>query len=85
MAKSKKRFKIIDKGNHVIKKDLMTSTVYSCPKKEDSNEYNYYPRSKLEKLITDFVVEHNLDAQFVQQMEGLTYVRFVVEEDEDDE
>ncbi len=37
MAKSKKRFKIIDKGNHVIKKDLMTSTVYSYPKEENSN------------------------------------------------
>ena len=37
MAKNKKRFKIIDKGNHVIKKDLMTSTVYSYPKEEDSN------------------------------------------------
>ena len=42
-------------------------------------------RSKLEKLITEFVVEHKLDAQFVQQTEGLTYVRFVVEEDEEDE
>ena len=41
--------------------------------------------TKLEKLITDFVVEHDLDAQFVQQTEGLTYVRFVVEEDEDDD
>ena len=38
-------------------------------------------RNELEKLITDFVIEHNLDAQFVQQTEGLTYVRFVVEED----
>ena len=47
--------------------------------------YNYYTRSKLEKLITEFVEEHNLDAQFVQQMEGLTYVRFLVEEDEEDE
>ena len=47
--------------------------------------YNYYPRSKVEKLITEFVEEHKLDAQFVQQMEGLTYVRFVVEEDEDNE
>ena len=47
-----------------------------------NTEYNYYPRSKVEKLITDFVTEHNLDAQFVQQTEGLTYVRFVVEEDE---
>ena len=49
------------------------------------NEYNYYPRSKVEKLITDFVTEHKLDAQFVQQMEGLTYVRFVVEEEHEDE
>ena len=40
-------------------------------------------RSKLEKLITDFVLEHNLDASFVHQTEGLTYVRFVVEEEED--
>jgi len=42
-------------------------------------------RSKLEKLITDFVVEHDLDSQFVQQTEGLTYVRFVVEEEHEDE
>ena len=46
--------------------------------------YNYYPRSKVEKLITEFVEKHKLDAQFVQQMEGLTYVRFVVEEDIDE-
>ena len=38
-------------------------------------------RSELEKLITDFVIENNLDASFVQQTEGLTYVRFTVEED----
>ena len=42
-------------------------------------------RSKLEKLITDFVIQHDLDASFVQQTEGLTYVRFVVEEDFEDE
>ena len=49
------------------------------------NEYKIYPRSKVEKLITDFVTEHKLDAQFVQQTEGLTYVRFVVEEDDYDD
>ena len=38
-------------------------------------------RSELEELITDFVIEHNLDASFVQQTEVLTYVRFTVEED----
>mgnify|MGYP003127575124 CR=1 FL=1 len=48
-------------------------------------EYKIYPRSKVEKLVTDFIEEHKLDAQFVQQTEGLTYVRFVVEEDEDDD
>ena len=42
-------------------------------------------RSKLEKLITEFVYKHDLDASFVQQTEGLSYVRFVVEEDEEDE
>ena len=42
-------------------------------------------RSKLEKLISEFVEEHKLDAQFVQQTEGLTYVRFCVEEDPSDE
>ena len=47
-------------------------------------KYKIYPRSKVEKLITEFVKEHKLDAQFVQQMEGLTYVRFVVEEEEDE-
>jgi len=46
-----------------------------------NTKYKIYTRSELEKLITDFVVKHNLDAQFVQETEGLTYVRFVVEED----
>ena len=38
-------------------------------------------RSTLEKLLINFVLENNLDASFVQQTEGLTYVRFTVEED----
>ena len=38
-------------------------------------------RSTLENLIINFVLENNLDASFVQQTEGLTYVRFTVEED----
>ena len=48
--------------------------------------YNYYPRSKVVQLITDFIKEHKLDAEFVNSpCEGLEYVRFVIEEDEDDE
>ena len=42
-------------------------------------------RTQLEKLITDFVVKHDLDASFVQQTEGLIYVRFTCEEDKDDD
>ena len=43
-------------------------------------------RSKLEKLITDFVIEHDLDAEFVNSpCEGLEYVRFCVEEDEEND
>ena len=40
-------------------------------------------RSELENKIINFVLENNLDASFVQQTEGLTYVRFTVEEDTD--
>ena len=48
--------------------------------------YNYYPRSKVVKLIKEFIKEHKLDAEFVNSpCEGLEYVRFVVEEDEDNE
>lgn len=42
-------------------------------------------RNELEKLVTEFVVKHKLEAHFVQQTEGLTYVRFVVEENQEDE
>ena len=41
-------------------------------------------RSKLEKLITEFAIKHDLHGEFVQQTEGLLYARFVVEEDEED-
>jgi len=34
---NKKRFQIIDKGNHVVIKDLMTSTYHSYPK--DMNKF----------------------------------------------
>ena len=51
-----------------------------------NKEYNYYPRSVVVKLITDFINEHKLDAEFVNSpCEGIEYVRFCVEEDEDDE
>jgi len=43
-------------------------------------------RNELKKLITDFIEEHKLDADFVNSpCEGLEYVRFCVEEDEDND
>ena len=41
-------------------------------------------RSELEKLISGFVKKHDLDAEFVQQTEGLFNVQFLVEEEIDD-
>ena len=50
------------------------------------NKYNYYPRSKVEKLVTDFIKKHKLDAEECPPyFEGLMYFRFVVEEDEEDD
>ena len=43
-------------------------------------------RSKAEQLVKDFVKQHNLDAEEVNSpCEGLMYLRFVVEEDKDDD
>ena len=42
-------------------------------------------RSELENLMTELCERYDLNAEFVQQTEGLSYVRFVVEEDHEDE
>ena len=43
-------------------------------------------RSKLKKLINDFIKEHKLDAEECPPyFEGLMYFRFVVEEEHEDE
>jgi len=52
----------------------------------ERSKYNYYPRSVVVKLITDFIEEHKFDAEFVNSpCEGLEYVRFCVEEDDYDD
>ena len=49
-------------------------------------EYNYYPRSKVEKLVTDFIEEHKIYTIYGKDEEGLFEVKFLVEEDyEEDE
>ena len=49
-----------------------------------TSEYKIYPRSKVEKLITDFIEEHKIYAQYGKDSEGLFNVQFLVEEENDD-
>ena len=44
-------------------------------------EYKIYPRSKVEKLVTDFIEEHKIYAQYGKDSEGLFNVQFLVEEE----
>ena len=49
----------------------------------DNTDYKIYPRSKVEKLITDFIEEHKIYAQYGKDSEGLFEVKFLVEEEID--
>ncbi len=53
-------------------------------KKSMKTEYKIYPRSKVEKLVTDFIEEHKIYAQYGKDSEGLFIVQFLVEEEIDD-
>ena len=48
------------------------------------NKYKIYPRSKVEKLVTNFIEEHRIYAQYGKDSEGLFEVKFLVEEEIDD-
>ena len=56
----------------------------SLTKTMTNNEYKIYPRSKVEKLVTDFIEEHKIYAQYGKDSEGLFNVQFLVEEEIDD-
>ena len=45
------------------------------------NKYKVYPRSKVEKLVIDFLEEHKIYAQYGKDSEGLFNVQFLVEEE----
>ena len=45
--------------------------------------YKIYPRSKVETLVTDFIEEHKIYAQYGKDSEGLFNVQFLVEEKND--
>ena len=57
----------------------------SLTKTMTNNEYKIYPRSKVEKLVIDFIESHKIYAQYGKDTEGLFNVQFLVEEDEEDE
>ena len=49
----------------------------------DNTDYKIYSRSKVEKLVTDFIVEHKIYAIYGKDSEGLFEVKFLVEEEID--
>ena len=44
-------------------------------------EYKIYPRSKVEKLVIEFIEEHKIYAQYCKDSEGLFNVQFLVKEE----
>ena len=56
----------------------------SLTKTMTKNQYKIYPRSKVEKLVTDFIEKHKIYAQYGKDTEGLFNVQFLVEEKEDE-
>jgi len=47
------------------------------------NDYKIRPRSEVEELVTKFIVDNKMHAQYGKDTEGLFIVRFVVEEEAD--
>jgi len=45
--------------------------------------YKIYPRSKVEKLLAEFIEKNAIYAQYGKDTEGLFNVQFLVEEEND--
>ena len=45
--------------------------------------YKIYPRSKVEKLLAEFIEKNTIYAQYGKDTEGLFNVQFLVEEEND--
>ena len=67
----------------------MTSFTIRLKRQEQKDQrrngklYKIYPRSKVEKLLVDFIEEHKIYAQYGKDTEGLFNVQFLVEEETD--
>ena len=51
---------------------------------DPTNKYKIYSRCKVEKLVTDFIEEHKIYAEYGVDDDSVFEVRFIVEEDEDE-
>ena len=49
------------------------------------NDFKIRPRSEVEELVTKFIVDNKIHAQYGKDTEGLFIVHFVVEEEDDDD
>tara|TARA_B100000902_G_scaffold145605_1_gene142859 strand:+ start:572 stop:727 length:156 start_codon:yes stop_codon:yes gene_type:complete len=47
------------------------------------NDFKIRPRSEVEELVTKFIVDNKIHAQYGKDTEGLFIVQFLVEEDKD--
>ena len=47
------------------------------------NDFKIRPRSEVEELVTKFIVDNKIHAQYSKDTEGLFIVQFLVEEDDD--
>ena len=51
----------------------------------DNTDYKIYPRSMVEKLVLDFIEEHKIYAIYGKDSEGLFEVKFLVDDDYDED
>ena len=47
------------------------------------HDFKIRPRSEVEELVTKFIVDNKIHAQYGKDTEGLFIVQFLVEEDDD--
>ena len=47
------------------------------------NDFKIRPRSEVEELVTKFIVDNKIHAQYGKDTEGLFIVQFLVEESDD--
>ena len=72
-----------DKCGH----EFSTTEHTQCPKCKERlmDDYKIRPRSEVEELVTKFIVDNKIHAQYGKDTEGIFIVQFLVEEEIDEE